>query len=281
MTTAETPNSSFQTRVKSALVFAPVVLILLYFGGFGFTVMMAAAAGIGGFEWARMVLTGAAAPKGIAYLAAGALALSTVVAGMVGSAIVAFWFLLALCFLIFAYNFSQKGPSVKTLYAGLLYIGFSIAVMTCLRNFTVNGLYHMTTLLFIVWASDIFAYLTGKSLGGPKLAPAISPKKTWSGFIGSSLGAGAVAGAMACPWLTQKLDVTTIGGMQVMGYFIMAFFLAMVGQAGDLLISYFKRKHGIKDTGAIIPGHGGILDRIDALLLVSLFFGLIAFIAGT
>jgi len=219
-------ESSFKIRVRSALVFAPVVLIVLYIGGLPFTLMMAAAAGIGVYEWGKMVLSG------------------------------------------------QRHRAVLMLF-GIAYIGFSIGMMVWLRNFSDYGLYNMLTLLLIVWASDIFAYFTGKTIGGLKLAPKISPKKTWAGFIGSSVGAGIIAASLTCPYLLTKWDITTIGNMSWMGYATMGFVLAMFGQAGDLFISIIKRHYKIKDTGTLIPGHGGILDRIDALLLVAILFGMI------
>jgi len=276
------PAGGLKERAKGALMFAPVVLLLIWWGGEPFTWMMGAAAAIGGFEWARMVLTGKDnAPKGIVYVAAGAAALPVMVSGMMYSPLISFWFLLALCFLLFAYNFSQNGPSPKLTIFGVIYISFAVSIMVWLRG-TEHGLYHFCTLLFIVWASDIAAYFTGRTFGGPKLAPVISPKKTWSGFFGSSVGAGLVAAGMASAWLTAQLDVAggTIGGMGPVGYFVMGFVLAMFGQLGDLFISIFKRHFGIKDTGALIPGHGGILDRIDALLLVALVFGSLKILAG-
>lgn len=278
------PASGLKERAKGALMFAPVVLFLIWWGGAPFIWMMGAAAAIGGFEWARMVLTGKEnAPKHMPYIAAAVAGLPVMVSGMMYSPIVSLWFLLALCFLLFAYNFSQNGPSAKLTIFGVIYVSFAISIMVWLRDgATASGLYHFTTLLFIVWASDIAAYFTGRTFGGPKLAPVISPKKTWSGFFGSSVGAGLVAAAMACPWLVEKIGMQgdTIGGMGALGYFILGFVLAMFGQAGDLFISIFKRHFGVKDTGALIPGHGGILDRIDALLLVALIFGSVKVIAG-
>ncbi|MCK5517871.1 MAG: phosphatidate cytidylyltransferase [Alphaproteobacteria bacterium] len=219
-------KSSFKIRVWSAMIFGPIVLIALYAGGLPFTLMMAAAAGIGVYEWGKMVLSG------------------------------------------------QKHRAVLMLF-GIAYIGFSIGMMVWLRNFSDYGLYNTLTLLLIVWTSDIFAYFTGKTIGGPKLAPKISPKKTWAGFIGSSVGAGIVATGLTCPLALEKWDVTTIGNMSWTGYAAMGFILAMFGQAGDLFISIVKRYYKVKDTGTLIPGHGGILDRIDALLLVALLFGIL------
>jgi phosphatidate cytidylyltransferase len=169
---------------------------------------------------------------------------------------------------------SGKEYRILLMIFGLFYIGLSTGAMIWLRM-SPEGFYNTLTLLLIVWASDISAYFSGKAIGGPKLAPAISPKKTWAGFIGSSVGAGIVAGGLACPALLAKFGLTTIGHMSPPMYGAMGFMLAMFGQVGDLFISIFKRRYGVKDTGTIIPGHGGVLDRIDALLLVSIVFGLI------
>jgi phosphatidate cytidylyltransferase len=276
METAQRPDSSLKTRIRSALFFAPLVLVVIYIGGVPFTLMMAAAAAIGVQEWMRMVL-----PERVqlARLSAALTGVGVASSGVLENPVAALCFLLALCFLVFAVNVSQDGPSVKLSMFGMVYIGFSFDVMVWLRGGTsVQGLYYLVTLLLIVWASDIAAYFTGKTIGGPKLAPKISPKKTWSGFMGSSVGAGLVAAALASPALTQKLDVDTLGDMTVIGYGVMGFILAMFGQAGDLLISLFKRRFNVKDTGILIPGHGGILDRVDALLLVSLVFGFIVMV---
>jgi phosphatidate cytidylyltransferase len=117
--------------------------------------------------------------------------------------------------------------------------------------------------LFIcmVWASDIGAYFFGKSIGGPKLSPAISPNKTWAGF----------AGAVICP-VVLALAYFLWHGSGLTGFLLFAALIIGVatgasGQAGDLVISFIKRRAQVKDSGQIIPGHGGLLDRIDAMLL--------------
>ncbi|MDY0008281.1 MAG: phosphatidate cytidylyltransferase [Bdellovibrionales bacterium] len=275
-------NSSLKERAKGALMFAPPVLVVIWLGGALFAWMMAAAAAIGAFEWTRMVTTGQEKPPAyLNYLTAAFAALSVLVGAMVKSPIMGLWFLLALSAVVMAYSYAQSGPKPKLVVFGLIYVGFAVAMMIWLRDSSA-GLFHFCTLLFIVWASDICAYFTGRTLGGPKLAPKISPKKTWSGFLGSSVGAGLVAAGMASePFLKYfGIEGATLGGMGPLGYFVLGFVLAMFGQAGDLFISLFKRHFGVKDTGALIPGHGGILDRIDALLLVSIIFGAIKSVAG-
>ncbi|HYD19765.1 MAG TPA: phosphatidate cytidylyltransferase [Patescibacteria group bacterium] len=282
MTSAVKIDSSLKTRIRSALIFAPLVLLVIYIGGPAFAVMMAAGAGVGAWEWTRMVTTGQHPPRRLAHVAAALTGIGTASAGVFASPFPAFCFLISLCVLVLAYDVAKKGPKPGLMFFGLVYVGFSMILMIWLRNAHGNaqGLYHMLTLLFIVWASDCFAYFTGRTLGGPKLAPKISPKKTWSGFFGSSVGAGVVAALVACPALLDKFGVHTLGQWGYAGYFALGFVLAMFGQAGDLFISIYKRRFGIKDTGTLIPGHGGILDRIDALLLVALLFGVLAGIVG-
>lgn len=174
----------------------------------------------------------------------------------------------------------KKSLRVPFTLFGLAYIGFSCGAMIWLRGDTAQGLHNMLTLLCIVWASDISAYFSGRAIGGPKLAPAISPKKTWAGFVGSSVGAGLVAAGLASAAVTGWLGAATVGGLSPAAYGAIGFILAMFGQAGDLFISIFKRRYGVKDTGTIMPGHGGVLDRIDALMLVALIFaGIVAALA--
>jgi phosphatidate cytidylyltransferase len=210
----------------------------------------------------------------------GAMIFGVIVLGALYLGGLAFILLMAAATVIGIYEWGEmvlldKRYRIPLMIFGICYIGISCGLMTWLRVVAPYGLYNVLTLLLIVWASDISAYFSGRAIGGPKLAPKISPKKTWAGFIGSSVGAGIVAAGLTCPALLTKFNVDTVGQMTPLGYGLMGFLLAMFGQAGDLFISVFKRRYGIKDTGAIIPGHGGVLDRIDALLLVSIIFGLI------
>lgn len=124
--------------------------------------------------------------------------------------------------------------------------------------------------MVLVWASDSGAYFTGKIVGGPKLAPHVSPNKTWAGFFGAMLAPALVAGL----WLFLH-GVEDRPAMVYAFGFLAGAAMGAIGQGGDLLISMMKRRSGLKDSGHLIPGHGGILDRIDSLMPNAVFFYLI------
>jgi phosphatidate cytidylyltransferase len=117
--------------------------------------------------------------------------------------------------------------------------------------------------VLVVWSSDSFAYLAGRALGGPKLAPRISPGKTWSGSAGGLVGAMLVGGALALLLPSPPGAGDGLPALRGVGAGLL---LGLVSQAGDLAESAFKRRSGVKDSGRLIPGHGGLLDRFDGLL---------------
>ncbi|MCC8483746.1 MAG: phosphatidate cytidylyltransferase [Rickettsia endosymbiont of Labidopullus appendiculatus] len=118
----------------------------------------------------------------------------------------------------------------------------------------------------IIWSVDIFAMIGGKNIGGIKLAPKISPNKTWSGLITGVLASGVAAFLLS---LLPGFDLPTYYLLNKRHLIIAAFCLALIAQMSDLFISYFKRKFAIKDSGTIIPGHGGVLDRFDSIILTA------------
>lgn len=163
---------------------------------------------------------------------------------------------------------------------GAIYIPLCFSAFILIHDFILDGPWLTLALVMSVAASDIGAYVTGRMIGGPKLAPKISPNKTWAGF-GGAMGFCALVltlfYAMESAVLSEPLAIP--GGAATV--FIAGLMLGIAGQAGDLLISSYKRRCGMKDSGALIPGHGGILDRIDSHLLAApVFFALLEATGG-
>ena len=146
---------------------------------------------------------------------------------------------------------------------GILYVGFLFTFVALIkRDFGPTGGHFVVFLLATAWLSDTGAYAAGRAFGKRKLYPAVSPKKTWAGAVGA-VAAATAAGAVIKVWLVPHLPwVDTV---------VIAVFGSVLGQLGDLVESVLKRSQGVKDSGAILPGHGGILDRFDAVLAIAPF----------
>jgi len=155
------------------------------------------------------------------------------------------------------------------LIAGAFYISIPCGALIWLRDDSTPGMITILWIFAIVWCADIAAYLSGRAIGGPKLAPSISPKKTWAGFIGGVSFASIVGGAFALYWDGSPLSLALWAGI-----------VAIASQAGDLLESAVKRHFGVKDSSALIPGHGGVLDRVDALITGSVAVALMKMAIG-
>lgn len=163
------------------------------------------------------------------------------------------------------------GPAALAAWniAGILYIGLAAATLMALRE-GANGFLNVLTVVAMVIATDVGAYFAGRTIGGPKIAPKISPSKTWAGLGGGALLSGLtlvgifLAGLNDRPYEVLALPLFGIG--------ILA---AIVAQAGDFFESWMKRKAGVKDSGNLIPGHGGLFDRVDGLLAVAFVIGLV------
>jgi phosphatidate cytidylyltransferase len=144
--------------------------------------------------------------------------------------------------------------------AGVIYAGTVVISPIMLRSDPQMGFTALAFLFATVWATDIFAYLIGRGLGGPLLWPRLSPKKTWAGAVGGLAG-GVVAGALVA---------YASAGTHPVAAGVLASILSIAAQGGDLLESSVKRRFGAKDTGALIPGHGGVMDRVDGFLVAAL-----------
>ncbi len=152
-----------------------------------------------------------------------------------------------------------KGPPALILLVGLCYLAPATLALIWIRDDALVGRNNMLFVLLVVWASDIGAYLAGRLIGGPKLAPLVSPGKTWSGAVGGLISACLVGvAAVSLSGHGAALQAACIAGG-----------LGIAAQLGDLLESYIKRRFGVKDSGWLIPGHGGLLDRLDGMLMAA------------
>jgi phosphatidate cytidylyltransferase len=236
-------------RILSSLVLAPVALAAVWLGSWAFAGLAAVAGVLMSWEWTRLCLGRFGAGGGVLAVMAAA------VAGTAGAEPVWALALIVVAGIVAPAVQSVAGRSPWWMVAGAFYIGVPTLSLVWIRSL---GLETLLWLLLVVWATDIGAYAAGRAIGGPKLMPRVSPKKTWAGLLGG-LSAAALVGAVAARW----------SGFGVPGLAMVSAALAIVAQAGDLAESGVKRYFGVKDSSGIIPGHGGVLDRVDGLLAVA------------
>jgi phosphatidate cytidylyltransferase len=263
-------TSNLVLRIASAAVLVPVALGFIYWGGWPFLLLCAAAAAGILVEWTRLasgagdtrvllpgfsalllalILTGFGEP--------GAAAGSIVIGAVLAGGAMAAW----------PRRFPARNPigwgAGGVLYAGVAFLGPAV-----LRLDAQMGLTAVLFLAATVWSTDIFAYCFGRAIGGPLLWPRVSPNKTWAGVVGGLIG-GVAAGTLVA-------YASGIGRLGVVG--VIALLLSVLSQAGDLFESAVKRRFGAKDTSTLIPGHGGLMDRLDGFLvaaIVALMIGIL------
>ena len=261
-------------RVITGIVMIIVALGAVWLGGPAFTALVAAATLVMFAEWAVMHRLG----RGIRLVGLGALA--TVILFIQLASVPEAMMTLAACALVIGIAAAamiewdgERGgtyavPRINrragfNVAAGLLYAGLPAIALIWVRGLPL-GLPATIFLLVCVWATDIVAFFAGRAIGGPKLAPSISPNKTWAGAIGGVLGAMVIGGGLAAWYLAGLGDIKA-------GYFFgLAGALAALSVLGDLLESGLKRRAGVKDSGNILPGHGGVMDRLDGLVPVAI-----------
>lgn len=164
--------------------------------------------------------------------------------------------------------------------AGVVYIGVAMAVLILLRQ--VDVVMALVPIALVV-AVDIGAYFAGRTFGGPKIAPSISPSKTWAGLIGGALAAASLvlAGIL---WFASGMDHSNAGTLDhvvdALPGMAVAALVAIIAQAGDFFESWMKRRAGVKDSGSLIPGHGGLFDRTDGMVAVLFVYGVVNWVAG-
>ena len=258
------PTRELALRVLSGLVLAALALGAAWLGGLAFTLLWTIAAVVVAHEWFGVV--GAARRGGLAWIAAlVGLSVAGVPAERGGVLALVPWLVVALAALL---TLALARPAGLRPWAGLgvLYAGVIAIAPAALRHDPAHGLTAILWIFAVTWIADITAYFTGRALGGPKLWPRVSPGKTWSGAIGGALG-GTLGG-----WLVATGAERVLGGTWYQGATLVALSLcgSLAAIGGDLVESALKRRFGAKDAGTLIPGHGGVLDRLDSFWAVSL-----------
>jgi phosphatidate cytidylyltransferase len=267
---AQAPQASrwpdLGVRALSAAVLVPAVIAVVWAGGAWFSLLVALTAIMMAQEWTAIALKRSSLH--FALHAAGALcgALLPQSAGLgpAAVAIAALWGLQA----ALAWSEDRRGAAWR--YLGVPYVAIPAMALVQLRHDGAMGFSAIVWVLVIVWAADILAYFAGRIVGGPKLAPRVSPNKTWAGLGGAVLGSALAAALYAL-----------VGGLPgTLWLAILAGALGLVEQGGDLFKSALKRHYGLKDSGDLIPGHGGMIDRVDGLAAVATAAALIGLLRG-
>lgn len=260
--------SNLRQRVVSGAVLVVVALALTWAGDVWYRLLAAAISGTVLYEWLAMTVRSEKPSN--RWLAAGLLAVLLILL-VTGASISFLSMALVGAVVVTGAHAARFGagvwPTLGLAYAGLLGIALS-----ALRGADAAGLSATLYLFAVVWATDILAYFVGRAVGGPKLAPAISPGKTWSGAAGGTVAA-VVAGIFVAGQLGSPLGWAALLALTLV--------LSVVSQGGDLFESWIKRRFGAKDSSQLIPGHGGVMDRVDGLATAAfVLFLLGAAIAG-
>jgi len=259
---AEPESRNLLLRVVAALVLAPLALAIAYAGGWLWTALVTAAAAGLYAEWLMVVgvepRMRVAAPGIVVLLIAGA----CLARGWIEAALI----VIAIGFVVVAVSSPERRNWIAT---GFFYAASAELAAVLMRMDPAKGFIALMFVLLIVWVTDIGGYFAGRGIGGPKLWPRVSPKKTWAGAIGGFAGSLGVAGAFAV------LNLGKLGPLLMLGAI-----LSVASQLGDLFESAVKRRFGVKDSSQIIPGHGGLLDRLDGFVAAAVLAAIFGFLRG-
>jgi phosphatidate cytidylyltransferase len=253
-------SENLKTRIASGAVLATIAFGLAYAGPTPFAMLVLVVALFVSWEWGRMVRGVGADLAFFVHAIAVAAAIGLAAAGYaaLGAAV-----LLTAAIILVPLVF---GHGARLSALGVFYVGLPAISLLWLRLDEPYGFAAVVLIFAIVWCSDIAAFAAGRSIGGPKLWPKISPNKTWAGLI-AGVSAGAVAAAIVAQVLVEasplRLALTGLG-------------LSLVAQMGDLAESALKRLFGLKDASDLIPGHGGFMDRMDSIVAVAVAAGVLA-----
>ena len=264
---ARAEHGSLRPRVLSAITLAPLPIAAIWFGSPWLPLLTALAGAVMAWEWGRLCRLGRFGATGIVLVGVVLATIATATLTTLGSAVG-----FALLGVAIVFWSARRRPDLHPEWTafGALWVTLPCICLLWLARGGPNGRATLLWLLAVVWATDIGAYVIGRMLGGPRLAPRWSPRKTWAGL----------AGGAACAALVGWTTVLWLGISPALPLVLLSAGLAIVEQFGDLAESLAKRRFGVKDSSGLIPGHGGLLDRLDGLLAVIPVVALLTLIAG-
>jgi phosphatidate cytidylyltransferase len=250
-------------RATSALILIPAVLLDIWMGGVWFELFMAFLGLLMAHEWTNIVHQRSSSQFALHAAAVLCAALLPQDVGVVPTLAI----IVGMTAIGSVSNLYRDRDKSLFALAGIPYVALPVLALVLLRTDNVWGVHAIMWLMLVVWATDTFAYFAGRIIGGPKLAPVLSPKKTWAGLLGGMAGAASVSVIYAAYFLPSWAALAGVGAA-----------LAVVAQLGDIFESALKRRFNMKDSGNLIPGHGGILDRVDGLVVAGVVAAIIGFV---
>ncbi len=245
--------TTLQQRIITSLILIPLTVCVLFLGLPYVKLFVLMAGAMLCWEWVKMVPSKKPETYAVAYTLATTF---VVLSSMIETMLVVMLFAM-----MFVWYKARKESKKAFLVWGIPYI--IIGMNSLIWMYLFFGMFHVLWLLIVVWGVDVGGYLVGSNLKGPKLAPKISPNKTWSGLFGGVILAGTLS------VLFDRLVVGNFNAASLM--FAMGAMIATIAQIGDLLESFIKRRLKLKDSSDLIPGHGGVFDRIDGLIFAAPF----------
>jgi phosphatidate cytidylyltransferase len=260
--------SPLRLRVLSAVVLAPLPIAAIWFGWPWLPLLTGVAAAVMAWEWGRICRRGRFGHTGIVLVV---VVLSTVAAAALSSPALGLGTALVGTAIVFWAARKKRDLEPQWTAFGALWVALPCISLLWLARDGPLGRATLLWILAVVWATDIGAYAAGRTLGGPRLAPRWSPRKTWAGLAGGTM----------CAALTGWAAAALLQISPALPLVLVSAGLAIVGQFGDLAESLAKRRFGVKDSSGLIPGHGGLLDRLDGLLAVIPAVAILTLIQGS
>ena len=257
-------SRELRLRIVSAIVMAAVILAATWYGGILFRIVAGLLAILIYYEWSTITRMSESNPTGNAW---GWFSVAVIAGNTIfGEASLDLPLLSG--FTLTAALFPVLRGRNWWLVGGIFYAGLSGISLAAIRGDELTGFVSILFIFAVVWSTDILAYFVGRAIGGPKLAPSISPGKTWSGAIGGA-AAAVIGGAAVSMAYHGRISFLVLG---------LALLLSVFSQIGDLFESFVKRRFQVKDSSHLIPGHGGFMDRVDGLVFACFTVFLIAFV---